>query len=101
MDPASDPTGTGDVIADINYFPALGTPIPTSAWKKRYLGGRDEYTRSMIIRDVRRCHQAFDLGTNGFAFVKLPSEQRVNKYSTEDMIRQEYYPELETLAKSL
>lgn len=93
--------GKGQVIAHVNYFPALGTSIPTSAWKKRYLGIGDEHTRPMVIRDVRESQRVFDLSTNGFSFVKLPSRHRVDSCSTEETIRQEYYPELEALAKSL
>lgn len=89
------------VVADINYFQALNTPIPTSAWKKRYLGSGDGFTRSMIIQDARHVQQDFSLDINGFKFVKLPCKQRADTSSTEEMIRQTYYPELETLAKSL
>lgn len=91
----------GDVVAEINYFPAIGTPIPTSAWQKRYLGIGDEFTRSMSIHDIRQNQQSFDLDANGFTFVKLTPKQRVDGSSTEEAIRQYYYPELEELAKSL
>lgn len=91
----------GDVVADINYFPASAVPIPTTAWRKRYLGVGDEHTRSMTIHDVRHTQQTFDLDTNGFTFVKLSSKQRVDNSSTEEEIRQLYYPELVELAKSL
>ncbi|PSK40326.1 hypothetical protein B9Z65_29 [Elsinoe australis] len=95
--------GPGDhVVADINYLPALGTQIPTYAWKRRYLGVSDEHTRSMIIQDIRKQPvQAFDLATNGFKFIKLPPKQRVDSSSTEQTIRETYYLELEALAKSL
>jgi len=66
----------GSVVSDINYFPASGVPIPTTTWQKRYLGVGDEYTRSMIIHDVRRTQQMFDLDNNGFTFVKLNSKKR-------------------------
>lgn len=91
----------GCVVADINYFPALDTPIQTNEWKRRYLGLGDESTRPMIIQDVRHVQREFDLAINGFEFVKLPSRQRVDHSSTEEMIRQDYHPELEALAKRL
>ncbi|KAF1930530.1 uncharacterized protein M421DRAFT_99821 [Didymella exigua CBS 183.55] len=91
----------GDIVADINYFPASGIPIPTSAWQKRYLGIGDEHTRPMTIHNVRQRQQEFDLDTNGFTFVKLKPKQRINGSSTEDEIRQDYYPELVELAKNL
>lgn len=90
-----------DVLADLNYFPALGTPIPTSTWKKRFLGISDQHTRHMTIHDVRTTTRDFDLDTNGFRFIKLTSKPRVDKSSTEETIRQEYLPELEMLAKDL
>ncbi|KAJ4350839.1 hypothetical protein N0V95_004392 [Ascochyta clinopodiicola] len=93
--------GKGDVVADINYFPPLGEPIPTSVWKKRYLGVGDEHTRAMTIRDVRPTLQDHDLDINGFKFLRLTPRRRVDSLSTEDTIRHEYYPELEYLAKSL
>ncbi|KZM25783.1 uncharacterized protein EKO05_0002577 [Ascochyta rabiei] len=96
-----DRDGKGDVIADINYFPSLGTPIPTSAWKKRYLGVGDDHTRAMTIRDLRSTIQDHNLETNGFKFLRLTPRQRVDSLSTEETIRREYYPELEHLAKSL
>lgn len=89
-----------DVVAHINYFPALGTPIPTSAWKKRFLGVSDEYTRLMTICDARNL-QDVDLDVNGFKYLQLTPKQRVDSMSTEEVIRQEYYRELEDLAKSL
>ncbi|KAJ8107349.1 hypothetical protein OPT61_g8931 [Boeremia exigua] len=89
------------VAADINYFPAADAPIPTSAWKKRYLSVGDEHTRSTIIHDVRHVQREFSLDTNGFHFVKLPPKHRIDASSTEERIRQDYYPELEALAKSL
>jgi hypothetical protein len=89
------------VVADINYFAPLGTPIPTCAWKKRYLGDSDEYTRPMTIRDIRQCQNVFNLNTHGFEFVKLTPKRRADSLSTEENIRLEYYPELEELAKSL
>lgn len=91
----------GDVVTNINYSPASGIPIPTTTWQKRYLGVCDEYTRSMTIHDVRRTQQRFDLDTNGFTFVKMNSKKRVDSSSTEEEIRQRYYPELVELAKSL
>jgi hypothetical protein len=101
MGSVKDLSSKGDIVADVNYFPALGTPIPTSAWKKRYLGVGDDHTRQMVIYDIHQTHQQFDLDTNGFKFVKLRSKQRVNNSSDEETIRQEYYPELEELAKDL
>ena len=89
------------VVADINYFPALGTPIPTSAWKKRYLGIGDEFTRPMTIHDVGKSDKTFSLDTNGFQFVKLPSRPRVSAADDEETIKREYYPELEQIAKEL
>ena len=89
------------VVADINYFPALGTPIPTSVWKKRYLGIGDEFTRPMTIHDVRESDQTFSLDTNGFQFIKLPSRHRISAADDEEIIKREYYPELEEIAKEL
>jgi hypothetical protein len=94
-------SNSGDVVADINYFPALGTPIPTSAWKKRYLGIGDEFTRPMTIHDVGKCDKTFSLDTNGFQFVKLASKHRVSAADDEETIKREYYPELEQIAKEL
>lgn len=73
MRPYPEPSLKGDVIADINYFPASGLPIPTTAWQKRYLGVGDEHTRSMTIHDVRNAQHAFNLETNGFTFMQLSS----------------------------
>lgn len=92
---------TSDVVADINYFPALGTPISKSEWKTRYLGDRDEFTRSMIIHDVRNSDKQFDLDTNGFQFVQLPPKNRISLDDEEETVKREYYPELEHLAKQL
>ncbi len=91
----------GHVVADINYLSPSDKPIPTSAWKKRYLNVGDEHTRSMIVHDVRHAQRSFSLDTNGFTFLKLPSRKRIDVSSTEEMIRQDYYPELEGLAMSL
>lgn len=56
----------------------------------------------MIIQDIRKQPvQAFDLAANGFKFIELPPKQRVDSSSTEETIRETYYPELEALAKSL
>ncbi|KAJ4368570.1 hypothetical protein N0V86_009477 [Didymella sp. IMI 355093] len=101
LKPDLDPKMKGDVVADINYFPASGLPIPTPKWQKRYLGIGDEHTPSMTIHDVRQHHREFDLDTNGFTFTKLELKPRVNSSSTEEEIRQDYYPELEELAKNL
>lgn len=89
------------VIANINYLPALDAPIPTTEWKTRYLGVQDEYTRGMVIRDIRHVQQGFNIDTNGFTFIQLPSAERVNASSVEETIRHDYYPELEALAKRL
>jgi len=32
-----------DVVANTNYFPATGIPIPKSEWKVKYLDGEGEY----------------------------------------------------------
>jgi len=92
---------SGGVVADINYFPALGAPIPKSTWKTRYLGDRDEFTRSMTIRDVRTSDSEFNLDTHGFRFVQLPPRRRVSRDDDEDTVKREYYPELEDVAKKL
>ncbi|KAF1956449.1 hypothetical protein CC80DRAFT_446388 [Byssothecium circinans] len=98
--PSRDPPSS-DIVADINYFPALGTPIPTSAWKARYLGQSDEFTRPMIIRDVRTTDKKFDLDVHGFQFVRLPPKTRVSSKDSEETVKHEYYPELEDVAKKL
>lgn len=95
-----DPHST-DVIANINYFPATGIPIPKSEWKVKYLEDRDEYTRSMLIRDVRRANKTFDLDVIGFTFVTLPRKERVGRHSSEEDVKREYYPELEEVIKKL
>jgi hypothetical protein len=92
---------SGDVIADINYFAALGTPIPKLAWKTRYLDDNDDFTRSMIIRDVRTSNKTFSLDTNGFEFVQLSRKRRVSRNDDEETVKREYYPELESIAKEL
>ncbi|KAI4695470.1 uncharacterized protein J4E84_002097 [Alternaria hordeiaustralica] len=90
-----------DVIANINYFPATGIPIPKSEWKVKYLDDKDEYTRPMLIRDVRKANKTFDLDVNGFTFVTLPQKQRVDRHSSEEDVKREYYPELEEVVKKL
>ena len=95
-----DPHNT-DVIANINYFPATGIPIPKSEWKVKYLDDKDEYTRPMLIRDVRKANKTFDLDVNGFTFVTLPQKQRVDRHSSEEDVKREYYPELEEVVKKL
>jgi len=95
-----DPHNT-DVIANINYFPATGIPIPKSEWKVKYLDDKDEYTRPMLIRDVRKVNKTFDLDANGFTFVTLPQKQRVDRHSSEEDVKREYYPELEEVVKKL
>lgn len=92
---------SGNVVGDINYFPALSTPILKSAWKMRYLGDNDEFTRSMIIRNVRTSDKCFDLDTQGFQFLKLLPKQRVSCNDNEEAVKHEYYPELECIAKEL
>lgn len=92
---------SSDVVADFNYFPALGKPIPKSAWKARYLGDSDEFTRSMIVRDVRTRDDPFELDTNGFQFVQLPLRDRVSSEDDEGTVKNEYYPELERVAMKL
>lgn len=91
----------GDIVADVNYFPDLGTPISKSAWKTRYLGVGDDFTRSMHIHDVRIGDKTFKLDTHGFQFVTLQPRERVTGADDEETIRREYYPELEGLAKNL
>jgi hypothetical protein len=91
----------GDVIADINYLPSTGTPIPPCSWKTRYLGITYEHTRRMTIRDVRLSPKTFDLQINGFQFIKLPPRQRVTVTDDEVMVKRSYYPELENLVTEL
>jgi hypothetical protein len=90
-----------DVVGNINYFPLLGTAIPKSAWKARYLDDNDSYTRSMIIRDVRTIDRSFHLDTQGFEFVHLPPKERVSRDDDEETVKREYYPELESIASKL
>ena len=90
-----------DVIADINYFPKLGTPIPVSSWKPRYLAISDTFTRPMLIRDVRQSSKTFKLDTHGFQYLTLPQKERVGGHSDEETIRREYYPEVEEIAMKL
>ncbi|KAI4712717.1 hypothetical protein J4E89_002986 [Alternaria sp. Ai002NY15] len=92
---------TTDVVANINYFPATGIPIPKSEWKVKYLDDKDEYTRPMLIRDVRKADKTFDLDVNGFTFVTLPQKQRVDRHSSEEDVKREYYPELEEVVKKM
>lgn len=91
----------GDVVADINYFAATGTPITTSMWKKPNLGESNEFTKSMTIHDARRCDKTFQLDINGFQFVQLPPKQRISAEDDEETIKRDYYPELEQIAKNL
>jgi hypothetical protein len=91
----------GNIVADIGYFPALGIPIPTSAWRTRYLGDHDAYTRPMYIHDVRTSEKRFDLDTHGFQFIKLCQKKRVTRDDEEETVKREYYPELENLATHL
>lgn len=91
----------GDVIANINYVPATGTPIPTSVWETPYLGITYPHTRPMTIRDVRLAPKHFSLNTNGFQFVKLPPQKRVTAADDDDTIKSEYYPELRDLIQAL
>ncbi|KAJ4295121.1 hypothetical protein N0V90_007131 [Kalmusia sp. IMI 367209] len=91
----------GDVIANINYFPATGIPIPTSSWKRRYLGVSDTYTRPMTVHDARQTSKTFMLDTHGFQLVKLPPKERVTAASDEETIKRTYYPEIEELVKTL
>ncbi|PVI00974.1 hypothetical protein DM02DRAFT_706601 [Periconia macrospinosa] len=88
-----------DTIADINYLPATGKIIETSAWKKRYLQERDQFTRAMKIRDIRGMGHKFQLDLNGFEFVQIPTKQR----STDDdeVIIKDYYPELENIIRKM
>ena len=93
---------TGDVIADINYFPASGIPISKADWKPRYLDHHDEFTRSMLIRDVRTSGKTFELDVHGFQFITLPEKKtRVTRDGNEEIVGREYYPELEDIAKKL
>jgi hypothetical protein len=92
----------GDVVADIGYFPVTGTPIPKSAWKPRYLDHHDDFTRPMLIRDVRTSDKTFELDVHGFQFIHLPqNKNRVSRNDDEETVKREYYPELEALAKEL
>lgn len=89
-----------DVEADINYFPAsTGDVIETKDWKPRLLGDADEHTRKMTIHDVRGIEDRFALDRNGFKFVKLPTKAR--DVSTDEMIQDEYYPEVAEVLKEL
>jgi hypothetical protein len=93
---------TSDVIADINYFPASGIPISKADWKPRYLDHRDEFTRPMLIRDVRTSGKTFELDVHGFQFITLPEKKtKVSRDSDEEIVKRVYYPELEVLAKKL
>jgi hypothetical protein len=93
---------SSDVVADINYFPALGTPIPKATWKPRYLDHHDEFTRPMLIRDVRTSGNAFDLNIHGFQFIQLPQNKaRITCDDDEETVKREYYPELEALAETM
>lgn len=92
---------SGDIVADVGYFPALGTPIPKSSWRTRYLGDRDKYTRPMVIHDVRTSEKQFDLDSNGFQFMQLYQKKRVSRDDDEETVKRDYYPELEELAKQL
>jgi hypothetical protein len=95
-----DPNDT-DVVANINFFPATGIPIPKSAWKVKYLDDNDEHTRPILIRDVRKANKTFDLDVNGFTFVTLPRKDRIGRNSSEEDVKRDYYPELEEVAKKL
>ncbi|KAH9861208.1 hypothetical protein IAQ61_010945 [Plenodomus lingam] len=91
----------GDVVADIHYFAATGTPITTEMWKMPILGEPTEFTRRMTIHDARRSNQQFHLDTNGFQFLTLPPTKRVTADDDEETIKREYYPELEQIVKDL
>jgi hypothetical protein len=92
----------GAVVANMNYFPALGTPIPKSAWKPRYLDHHDEFTRPVLIRDVRTTSRTFDLNIHGFQFIQLPQNKtRITRDDDEETMKREYYPELEATAKNM
>jgi len=91
----------GDVVADINYFPASSKPISKASWKPRYLDEPDHFTRSMTIRDIRRSDKDFDLDTNGFTFISLSPASRVTRGDDEETVKRNYYPELEEIAKKL
>ncbi|KAH5418594.1 hypothetical protein HBI23_153660 [Parastagonospora nodorum] len=91
----------GDVVADINYFPATGKPISKASWKPRYLGEPDQFTRSMTIRDARGKEEDFDLNMKGFTFIRLPPASRVTREDDEETVKRSYYPELEEIAKKL
>ncbi|KAF2830930.1 hypothetical protein CC86DRAFT_344076 [Ophiobolus disseminans] len=90
-----------DVVADINYFPALGTPILKSAWRTPHLNERTETTSPMLIRDIRASPKEFNLDTHGFQFISLPPKARVRREDDEETVKREYYPELEEIAKKL
>jgi hypothetical protein len=88
-----------NIRADINYIPVKGNVIQTKDWKPRYLGVRDEGTRTVTIHDVRGGEDRFDLDVNGFKFLKLPAKER--SVESDEIIRGEYYPELEVVLKTL
>jgi hypothetical protein len=88
-----------DVRADINYFSVTEKVIQTNDWKPRYLGVRDEGTRTMTIHDARSGGGPFNLDTNGFTFLKLPAKERSTE--NDEVIQREYYPELEVVLKTL
>lgn len=91
----------GDVVADINYFPATSKPISKASWKPRYLDEPDDFTRSMTVRDVRRSERDFHLDTDGFTFISLPPANRVAREDDEETVKRSYYPELEEIARKL
>lgn len=92
-------TDSGDIVADINYFPATGQVIETRDWKPRLLGDADDNTRKMLIRNIRGMEDEFELDRNGFKFIKLPSKPRDT--STDAIIQKKYYTEVEGLLKKL
>lgn len=88
-----------DVVTIINYFSPEVDYEDLSAWKHRYLGTSDEHTREVIVQDIRGQEESFSLDENGFHFVTLPVKER--SVENEEVIKSEYYPELENVIQHL
>lgn len=90
-----------DVLADINYMPpeGVGKDLVHGQLKDYYLGVGDEYTRNMLITDIRGREDEFTWQEQGFQVIQLPKRERHEFDKT--WVKESFLPELTEIMKDV
>lgn len=88
-----------NVEADINYWPPDGEELVEGKLKDRFLGVGDEFTRKMLIEDIRGREDEFNWEQQGFQIVRLPKKERHEFDSA--WAKEHLYPEVGEAVKKM